>query len=342
MEININEVSQQKIPLSEQGILGYLELSGNETLFALDGQHRISGIKEALKKAKSSSNLLNEEVSVIFIGHKTDQDGKERTRRLFTTLNRNAKRVSLSETIALDEDDICAILTRRLVETHRLFDSKKISLTKGSSLAKNDYSSFTNIVSLYRCLNEVLPVFLINIKLLSSKQKWRDFKKLRPKDDVIDISQNFIVNVLEKLIEQCVELEAYLKKFESQSNNPALEFRNENGGNILFRPIGIQVYFQVISTFYQYDGNLTEIIEKISMVDRTLNNDLWSDVIWDNRARKILYSKENKDLARYLMLYILNFDLSRIRYSDSKLKNLYASVVKRDVENIYLPSKINL
>ena len=48
----------------------------------------------------------------------------ERTRRLFTTLNRYAKPVKKSEIIALDEDDIIAIITRELVEKYPLFREK--------------------------------------------------------------------------------------------------------------------------------------------------------------------------------------------------------------------------
>ncbi len=341
LEINVKEISDKELPLNEQGILGYLELSGKETLFALDGQHRISGIKEALRKNKKSiSGLDNEEISVIFIGHKTTQEGKERTRRLFTTLNRNAKRVTLSETIALDEDDICAILTRRLVENFRLFKNDKISLTKGSSLSKGDYQSFTNIVSLYKCLNEILVVYLLKKKILGSKKKWRDFKKLRASDEVLKNSETFLIELWEEIIKNCNELVTYIENFEKNKIDPAKEFRNNDGGSILFRPIGIQIYFQTVSILYQYDDNLKEAIKRVSKIDRNLNNDVWNDVIWDSRGNKILYGKENKDLARYLALYVLGFDLNRIRYSESKLKSLYASVIKKDEDQISLPFKV--
>ena len=64
------------------------------------------GIKEALKE---NPELGDDELAVIFIAHHTDSAGKERSRRLFTTLNKNAKPVSKGEIIALDEDDAMAI-----------------------------------------------------------------------------------------------------------------------------------------------------------------------------------------------------------------------------------------
>ena len=108
-------------PTELQGILGLLVLDGNERLFALDGQHRVAGIRRALERNPA---LGREEVSVILVAGVTqdrrDEDpaGFERTRRLFTTLNRYAKPVSKMDTIALDEDDSVAIVTRNLVETH--------------------------------------------------------------------------------------------------------------------------------------------------------------------------------------------------------------------------------
>ena len=114
------------LPRELDGVLGILRLDGTQTLFAIDGQHRVEGIRQALKENKE---LGREEVSVILVAHRNDSDGMERTRRLFTTLNRYAKPVSKSEIVALDEDDIIAITTRALVEKHPLFQ-EKISLQR--------------------------------------------------------------------------------------------------------------------------------------------------------------------------------------------------------------------
>ena len=122
LAIGTNQLFDAEVlPLYLEGALGILRLDGEEKLFALDGQHRVEGIKKALKK---NENLKTDEVSVIFVAHQTGADGMERTRRLFTTLNRYAKPVKKSEIIALDEDDIIAIITRELVEKYPLFCEK--------------------------------------------------------------------------------------------------------------------------------------------------------------------------------------------------------------------------
>ena len=81
------------VPEHPEGSIGFLELTGSETLFAIDGRHRVQGIKEAVVQNRS---LEEEEVCAIFVKgvpadeRDKDPDGFERTRRLFLTLNRHA------------------------------------------------------------------------------------------------------------------------------------------------------------------------------------------------------------------------------------------------------------
>lgn len=159
------------LPSDLEGVLGILCLDGTQKFFAIDGQHRVEGIKQALKK---NSELEREEVSVIFVAHRNGQEGLERTRRLFTTLNRYAKPVSKSEIVALDEDDIIAITTRELVEKYPLFQ-EKISLSKTKAIAVKDNRSFTTIITLY----DVLDI------LFKKTRGWTEFKRQRPEDNTI-------------------------------------------------------------------------------------------------------------------------------------------------------------
>ena len=101
--VDVEEVGElQPLNLSERSreSLGILQLSGDEKLFAVDGQHRVEGIKIALENAP---HLADEELTVLFVGHSQTPEGTSRTRRLFTTLNKYAKPVTPDEIIALDE-----------------------------------------------------------------------------------------------------------------------------------------------------------------------------------------------------------------------------------------------
>ena len=57
---------------------GLIKLNGHEQIFAVDGQHRIEGIKMALG-IEGGSKLNDEELAVIFVAHKKDEIGRQRT-----------------------------------------------------------------------------------------------------------------------------------------------------------------------------------------------------------------------------------------------------------------------
>jgi DNA sulfur modification protein DndB len=107
---------------SEQGLLsgvdrgfGVLTFDGTHQFFALDGQHRLKAIKDALLQNQA---LAGEDIAVIVVPHNNDLQGRQQTRRLFTNINRNAVKTTRQEDIALDEDDGFAILTRRFLDEH--------------------------------------------------------------------------------------------------------------------------------------------------------------------------------------------------------------------------------
>src|SRR5690606_12619644 len=120
---------------------------------------------------------VEEEVTVIFLAHKNDREGEVRTRRLFSTLNRYAVPVKISEIIALDEDDNGAILTRWLMEDFDYFNDR-IQFTKTRSMNQGNKSHFSNIVLLYDLVNIILTdkTFSKNVKL-----KGYDFKTFTSK-----------------------------------------------------------------------------------------------------------------------------------------------------------------
>lgn len=91
LEIGIIGANTPNASLSElseeaKDSIGFLRLSGREKLFAIDGQHRLAGIKHAIV---ANNALINEFVPVIFVGHRNTPDGVRRTRHLFAALHRS-------------------------------------------------------------------------------------------------------------------------------------------------------------------------------------------------------------------------------------------------------------
>ena len=129
--------------------VGFLTLRGDEKLFALDGQHRLAGVKRAMHDGMTESD---DEVSVIFLGHKNTADGLEATRRLFTTLNKTATPIAKNAVIALDEDDVMAICVRRLIEDSRFFKDRNAAFIASSNMPPSNRHSLTTIGNLYDVL----------------------------------------------------------------------------------------------------------------------------------------------------------------------------------------------
>ena len=147
--------------LSEETIdsVGFLTLRGDEKLFALDGQHRLAGIKKAI--ANGIDQDPYDEVPVIFVSHGNNAQGMQRTRRLFTTLNKSAKPVSKGDIIALDEDDVMALSVRWLIdEEGDLFRGDRIAFVANNNMPATNLTSLTTIGNLY----DVLTIFFTELK----------------------------------------------------------------------------------------------------------------------------------------------------------------------------------
>ena len=174
-DLEPNNPDINKSSLSEDALntLGFLKLEGTEKLFALDGQHRLAGIKKLMEQmeGKSDSEILNDEVSIILVAHENTDKGIERTRRLFTVLNKKAIAISKGEIIALDENDVMAITCRRLLEKSDKFDDKKIAIKTTNNLASSDEYALTSLGSLYDLLDilfsKIYKPFCVPIQYLS-------------------------------------------------------------------------------------------------------------------------------------------------------------------------------
>jgi len=310
------------------GALGLLKLDGGEKLFAIDGQHRVAGIREAIDS--DDVDLEDEEVSALFVGHKRTREGQRRTRRLFTTLNRYAKPVSKKEAIALDEDDVVAIVTRRLVENYPLF-RKKIDLTRGKNIPTNDKKSFTSIVTLYDSLDTILKD--------RSTASWNRFKKKRPSEEVVDQFTDRSERLFDLLMDGFPDLKAYCERLDEEE--PARPFRNrEEGGHLLFRPIGLMLVADVIYYLIKDSGfTMDGAVDGVSRIPVGLSSYPWIGLLWDDTNKRMITSKDNRRAATRMTILALGGSLSRFRtLSDAdEIKEGLSGLMNIPPEEIQIP-----
>lgn len=278
---------------------GILNLDGNESIFAIDGQHRAISIREVLK---TNPSMGEEEISVIFVAHQTDNSGKIRTRRLFSTLNKYAKPVSKSEIIALSEDNNCAIITRNIVEAYAPLKNR-ILVNKNRAISPANKNAFTNILTLY----DMIEILLTDKKVATFKVRGEPYKSFtinRAKDEIIKEKEILVKRFLSEMNSNV----ASLKKFyESGKVN-----RNAKETSLLFRPIGQIVYTNVIKVAKEHNAK-SKAINYFKKDTFNLKNKIWRKIFWDSKTNSISSEKSRQRYAILLIIEHLGISVRRTR-----------------------------
>jgi DNA sulfur modification protein DndB len=303
-----DEISEEQLHRI-QGRLGLLRLSGSEDLFAIDGQHRVTGIKVALKNAAVAEQVGSDCISAIFVSHdpKTEA-GKQRTRRLFTTVNKKAKIISKAAKIALDEDDGFAIVTRRLIDSHWLFEDarKHVLYTSGGSIPATDISSITSVVGLFEIVKDLYggP---------------KGFGLDRPSEDALDAHLELCASFFDELLAQIPE---FKKVFVNKKAAPA-EFRLAECNHMLFRPIGQRAFARAVQLMVERKISLSTAVKKLRSAELFIQNEAWHHIIWNPVSKTMI---TNKVLMAEAQLLRLAGQPLRNKTIEKKLDQLLASI----------------
>jgi DNA sulfur modification protein DndB len=309
--------------------MGLLDFPGNHKIFPVDGQHRVEGIKAALKE---NPELKGQQIAAIFIGHKNDEEGKQRTRRLFTTLNRYAKPVKLDDIIALDEDDSVAITTRYLLEEYDLFTGRRVIYAKQKAIPPNNKDALTSIITLYQANIELFNVFYEEkFDKKPTKKKVTEYLKYRPPEEDIEEFKDFCVRYWDAFKSKL----SFITEFINLPGNAAEPYRNnESGGNLLFRPIGLLPFLKASLTIYKREEKtFDEILSKFNDINFNIDSKPWHYVVWNPIEKKMIM---NSSSITYLFLIYL-YDSELLQISElQKLKEGYASKIsyEQNLDNI--------
>lgn len=265
------EAKQVEMPEYAQECLGFLTLTKQEQLFALDGQHRLAGIQKALA---TQTRLGDEQLTVIIVVHRPTPEGIKRSRRLFTTLNKKVKIVSKDAIIALDEDDISASITRRLVEETDFLNENIVNFSVGSL---RDSTSVTTLGSIYDCTQLLVANYLGCSSVLQIERHKID----RP-EDVWRHVHDFYRLTFESV-------EALRNLAGNNTVTHVKKYRNsQNGGHLLFRPLGWEIYTQAVSCLLSRGFSLAESIKSVTQKDLALSGPIFKDKVWSTGAKKIV------------------------------------------------------
>lgn len=309
--------------------LGIISLSGKEKIFPVDGQHRVEGIKKALQNDQS---LSTERVPVIFIGHSKDELGMQRTRRMFSTLNRYAKPVSLRDIIALDEDDIVAIASRNIIDNSHLFTKGRIFDSKNKSVPENNDMALTTIITYYEVNKELLWLHIkdktvkgLDNKIIKGRAKVGEYIRHRPLDEEIVLFTDECKEFWSTIIDECSEIK-----------NPDLKvgkYRDNNGGHIFFRPITLICYAKVVVRIKSLtQASYKKILKSFPKELLWIQNRLWKKVVWDDVLKKMVMG--HAKLVELLMLYIYDRNILTEKEMHKMLHDLQSIWEQPDLEHV--------
>ena len=306
------------------GSVGFLIFRGDERLFAVDGQHRLAGIKKVLENGMGRED--DDDVSVIILAHRTDPEGLERTRRLFTTLNKTARPVSKGDIIALDEDDVMAICVRELVDKNKLFRGPKLAFVSGNNMPVNNRESLTTIGNLY----EVLTVLFTKAQWELKKRK-ADLQRIRPADETIEKYFHYCSKFFRAVEAEFEEVREF-----SRARSPhrvVSKYRGDHGGKVVFRPLGLELYAMVAAVLTD-EMDLEDAVRTVARLPRDLHERPFEGVLWDSGRGTIVGG--NKVLLRELLCHMLG--RSNPRFPEEVLLERYRRATGD--ATIVLPEKV--
>ena len=278
---------------------GVLTFDGTQSYFALDGQHRLKAIKEAIK---TDPKIGKEDICVIMVSHYDSADGKVRTRRLFTNINRNAKATTGAENIVLDEDDGAAIITRRLVTEHPFLSRKgvvKVFTMQGEegelklapgNVPQTDKAAWSTLSTLYDMVSH------LSFDLDASMQK----RSARPSDEVLESSYEVIAKRLDDLLRSAGNVSGAMVEGISAKDIRAPK-NKEGEGAAFLRPVIQKAVTRVIRNLVSQEViDWDEAMVRLSSLDWRIAAAPWL-AVFNPANSKMITAKENVELLDELV-----------------------------------------
>lgn len=306
LPIEVGEsLTVKEVKLEERHLhaFGFIHLKGSEQIFAIDGQHRVEGIKQALK---DDQKLGTDEQTVIFVAHKTTESGRARTRRLFSTLNKYAKPVSQSELIALSEDDAFAIATRRLIDDYPGLGIEFVPLLASANIPAHEKTCLTTVVGLYELTKLLAPT---------------EFRRERNKYEVGPPQEDTINEIFQESVAFWDALKKHVPEIRKvcasmPSEHLAGTYRHDDGGHVLFRPVGLRAFARAARIMMDRGASAEITVKRLVNAPLELPAPVWRDVLWRPETKTMM--NKYVRLAQNIFLLLAGNDADSPRYDVKK------------------------
>ncbi len=330
--------------LNSDGAIGLLDISPHYSLYALDGQHRLMGVRGLMElittgqlprytKTKRPTgatitldrlletynidptylqSLTKEKIGIEFIPAvipgETRQQAKRRIRSIFVHVNLMAQQLSKGQLALLNEDNGFSILARKIAVTHPLLKDKP-----GRNPRVNwdgaTVSAKSTVLTTLQAAEDIAQRYL-EPKFPHWKPVDKGLIPLRPEEEELEEG----LKLFNKLWDYFATLPSYQRL---ESGIPTLDLRRfshekpPGEANILFRPVGQIALAQALGILVFEKGfALENLFAKLRQYDAGggFTHSDYSESLWYG----VLYDPNKrrvlvsgKDLAAKLIVYIL-------------------------------------
>ena len=117
----------------------------------------------------------------------------------------------------------------------------------------------------------------------------------------------------------------------------AVHYRHENGGHLLFRPIGLLLIARVIRRLMDNGEAVDRATRRVSNAPMDLAEFPWAGLLWDVRNGRMITQSANQKAAEKLLFYALGGELSEMRSSPEILKQELAGLLNVEIDGVELP-----
>lgn len=284
---------------------GFLTLPDNKRLIALDGQHRLAALAMTIKGKNGipgSVERLPEHLKESLIPHPEIGDADISVilienkninviRKIFNKVNRYAKQTSRSDNIITSEDDIIAIVARRLFNSQDgplvAIGGKELVNWKSNTISQRS-KQLTTVSALYTITQTILSFYDVDDKTLVS-------------DELLTKSYDIMKQYWVLCLENIDVFKTYIKCV--REDRPVDKIRKES---LLMKPVTHMALANAMLIVLKHGIDYVSIIDKINGVDWRFENPMWFNILVTNTKSKKMITKTNSlKQAGKLIAYML-------------------------------------
>ena len=251
-------------------------------------------IPESWRRLEPHPELANEEITVIFVEHRDNQ----KIRKIFNKVNKYAKQTSRSDNIITSDDDIYAVISRRLIKEGGPLAPVPVAGSFLPDFAIDIVNTKNNTLSLRsKNLTTLSALYTITETLL----KDGDYStKVLPAEEELEEAYQTVAEFWNILLTQVNAFKAYMDL--TKEDQPVSTLRETN---LLMKPV-TQMALAHAARYAASKGiSWTVMAERLNRINWSFDNEFWFNILVIPTAnRKMITGKESIRGAGLAITYL--------------------------------------